>query len=96
VARRGTPGASSVPTVSAQDFLMRFWKLIRTCAYIHDTRWFVARLIFDPEDESDVFLRNVCSRMDYMGLYPRRWQHSLRKFFTGLQYTVIVSFDAVA
>jgi hypothetical protein len=28
-------------------------------------RWFLTLLIFDPEDGSDTFLRNVCSYTDY-------------------------------
>jgi hypothetical protein len=43
-------------------------------------RWlghrFLARLIFDPEDADDTFLRNVDSHADYTALYPRRWQLS--------------------
>jgi hypothetical protein len=38
--------------------------------------WFLARLIFCPEDGGDTFLRKVCSHMDYTALYPRRFQHS--------------------
>jgi hypothetical protein len=37
-------------------------------------RWFPARLIFDPEDGGETFLRNVGSYTDYTVLYPRRWQ----------------------
>jgi hypothetical protein len=33
-------------------------------------RWFLARLIFDPEDGSDTFFRNVGSHTDYTALYP--------------------------
>jgi hypothetical protein len=36
--------------------------------------WFDARLIFNPEDGGDSFLRNVGSYMDYTAPYPRRWQ----------------------
>jgi hypothetical protein len=35
-------------------------------------RWFLARLIFDPEDGGDTFFRNVGSHTDCMALYPRR------------------------
>jgi hypothetical protein len=41
------------------------------------SRWFLARLIFDPEDGGDTFLRNVGSYTDYTALCPRRWQISL-------------------
>jgi hypothetical protein len=35
-------------------------------------RWF-AELFFDPEDEGDIFLRNVrCNSTDYTPSYPRR------------------------
>jgi hypothetical protein len=40
------------------------------------TRWFLARLIFDPEDGGDTFLRNVYSQANCTPLYLRRWQHS--------------------
>jgi hypothetical protein len=40
------------------------------------TGWFLVRLIFDPEDLGDMFLRNVCSHTDYTALYPIKWQHS--------------------
>jgi hypothetical protein len=36
----------------------------------------LAQLIFDPECGGITFLRNACSHMDYMMLYPRKWQHS--------------------
>jgi hypothetical protein len=38
--------------------------------------WFLARLIFDPEDGGDTFLRSVGSYTDYTALYLRRWQFS--------------------
>jgi hypothetical protein len=31
-------------------------------------RWYVARFISDPENESDTFLRNVGSRVDHTAL----------------------------
>jgi hypothetical protein len=34
------------------------------------TRWFLARLIFDPEDGGDAFLRNVGSHTDYRRYIP--------------------------
>jgi hypothetical protein len=37
-------------------------------------RWFLARLILDPEDGDDTFLRNVGSYTDYMKLYCKRRQ----------------------
>jgi hypothetical protein len=40
------------------------------------THWFLARLIFGPEDGGDSFLRNVGPRTNYSVLYPRRWKHS--------------------
>jgi hypothetical protein len=38
--------------------------------------WFLAQLIFYPEDGGDMFHWNVRSHMDYMVPYPRRWQLS--------------------
>jgi hypothetical protein len=38
------------------------------------SRWLLARLIFDPEDVGDTFLRNVGSCTYYTTLYIRRWQ----------------------
>jgi hypothetical protein len=35
--------------------------------------WFLSRLIFDPEDGSHTFLRNIGSHTDYAAQYPRRW-----------------------
>jgi hypothetical protein len=32
--------------------------------------WFLARRIFDPEDGSNVFVRNVGSHTNYTALYP--------------------------
>jgi hypothetical protein len=40
------------------------------------THLFLARLILDPEDGCDSFLRNVDSHTKYATLYRRRWQHS--------------------
>jgi hypothetical protein len=37
-------------------------------------RWFLARLIFNPEDGSDKFFRNVGVHKNYMALYPERLQ----------------------
>jgi hypothetical protein len=42
-----------------------------------DTRWFLVRPIFDPEDRDETFLRSVDSFADSTALYPRRWQHAL-------------------
>jgi hypothetical protein len=39
-------------------------------------RWFLVRLIFDPEDRGDIFRRNVDSYTDYTVLYPRKLQLS--------------------
>jgi hypothetical protein len=36
-----------------------------------------ALLIFDPEDGSDMFFRNVGSHTGYTALYPRRRQRSI-------------------
>jgi hypothetical protein len=44
--------------------------------------WFLAWLIFNPEDGGDTFFRNVSSHMDYMALYPRRWQHLMLFLFS--------------
>jgi hypothetical protein len=33
--------------------------------------WFLASLIFDPEDGSDNFLRNMDSHTGYTALYPQ-------------------------
>jgi hypothetical protein len=41
-------------------------------------RCFIARLISDPEDGGDTFLRNISSNTENTELYPRRWQHSSR------------------
>jgi hypothetical protein len=45
------------------------------------TRWIFGRLIFDPEDGGDTFLRNIGSHTHYTALYPRRWQCSGIKLF---------------
>jgi hypothetical protein len=45
---------------------------VATCS-----RWFLAQLIFDPEDGGDMFLENISSYTDYAVLNPRRWQFSL-------------------
>jgi hypothetical protein len=42
------------------------------------SRWFLARLIFCPEDGGYTFLREVGSHMDYTALYLRRWQHLMK------------------
>jgi hypothetical protein len=42
------------------------------------TRWFLARLIFYPEDGGNTFLRNVGSHTDYMALYPRAGRSQVR------------------
>jgi hypothetical protein len=47
------------------------------CEDKHASRWFIVRLIFDPEDGSDTFLKNVGSYADYTTQHPRRW-HSYR------------------
>jgi hypothetical protein len=41
--------------------------------------WFLARMIFDPEDGGDTFLRNVGSYTDCTTLYLKRWQLSSTK-----------------
>jgi hypothetical protein len=38
--------------------------------------WFLARLIFEPENGGDTFLENVSSCTDYTASYPRRWHLS--------------------
>jgi hypothetical protein len=35
--------------------------------------WFLAWLIFHPEDGGDTFLRNVCLHIVYTVLYLTRW-----------------------
>jgi hypothetical protein len=40
------------------------------------SRWFLARLIFDPEDGDDTFFRNVGLYTGYTALYPRGCQIS--------------------
>jgi hypothetical protein len=40
------------------------------------TPWFLARLIFDPEDGSHTSLRNFGSYTDYTAVYFRIWKHS--------------------
>jgi hypothetical protein len=42
----------------------------------NSTLRFLARLIFDPGDGADIFLRKISSYTDCTALYPRRWQHS--------------------
>jgi hypothetical protein len=49
---------------------------LRTPATTPMTRWFLAPMIYDPEDVGDMFLRNDGLHTDYTALYPRRWQHS--------------------
>jgi hypothetical protein len=46
-------------------------------------RWFLVRLIFDPEDGDDTFLQNVGSCTYYTALYPRRWHFSKQSNFCG-------------
>jgi hypothetical protein len=43
-----------------------FWQLV--------ARWFLAGLIFNPEDGGDTFLQNVRSYTEYAALCPRRYQ----------------------
>jgi hypothetical protein len=40
----------------------------------------ISKLIFNPEDRGDKFLRNVGSHMDCMALHPRSWQHTYSYF----------------
>jgi hypothetical protein len=47
------------------------------------TRWFLVRPIFNPEDSGNIFLRNVGSYTDHMGLYSRRLEHSWKKICIG-------------
>jgi hypothetical protein len=42
-------------------------------------------MIFHPEGGGDTFIGNVGSHMDYMVLYPRRWQHSSIRDKMGLK-----------
>jgi hypothetical protein len=48
--------------------------------YLPATRWFLSRLIFDCEDGTNTFLRNVGSHTDCKALYPRS-QHSILLLF---------------
>jgi hypothetical protein len=41
------------------------------------SRWFLTRGFFYPEDEGDMFLRNIGSHKIYTGLHPRRRHSSL-------------------
>jgi hypothetical protein len=54
------------------------------------SRLFLARLIFDPEDGGDTFLRNVGSYTDYTALYPRRWQFSEVQRFTARPVSSVI------
>jgi hypothetical protein len=55
-------------TVVVKKFVT-FWGHLLAC-------WFLARLIFDPEDGGDTLLQNVGLYMNYTAPYPRRWQLS--------------------
>jgi hypothetical protein len=48
---------------------------ISDSAYPAATRWVLARLFFDPEDEGDMFLRNVGSHMQLCLLYKQKQAH---------------------
>jgi hypothetical protein len=43
-----------------------------TMVWLFLASWFLARMIFDPEDGGDTFLRNVCSHTDYTAVYLKR------------------------
>jgi hypothetical protein len=46
-----------------------------TCHFLRShllERWFLARLILDPEDGCDTFFRNVTSHTDYMALSKKK------------------------
>jgi hypothetical protein len=45
------------------------------------SRWFLARLIFYPQDGCDTFLLNGGSHTDHTALYPRRYQHCSKLYF---------------
>jgi hypothetical protein len=49
-----------------------FWDIEPCRLYVNLLRAILVRLIFDPEDGADTFLRNVGSHTDYTALYPRR------------------------
>jgi hypothetical protein len=66
VEQRSPPSPTAQAQVSFRILLT--WRRLGTCS-----RWFLARLIFDPEDWGDTFLRNVSSYTDYTALYPRTW-----------------------
>jgi hypothetical protein len=55
--------------------------------------WFLARLIFNPEDGGDMFLRNISSYMDYMALYPRIWKMFIITSLLGPNFLLSPSFS---
>jgi hypothetical protein len=54
-----------------------FWDLALCNPYMNQdfdgyapaVRWYLARLIFEPEDGGNIFIRNIGSRTDYTVLY---------------------------
>jgi hypothetical protein len=48
---------------------------IRLEAWLPATSCCPARLIFDPQEGNDTFLRNVASHRNYTALHPRGLQH---------------------
>jgi hypothetical protein len=65
-------GAESADFLSFHYFHFSFPFFISFLPRYRLARWFLARLIFDPEDGGDIFLRNVGSYTDYTVLYNRR------------------------
>jgi hypothetical protein len=53
-------------------------------------RWFLARLILDPESWGDTFLRNFGLRIDYTTLYPRAWQYPVALCFPKWDANVVL------
>jgi hypothetical protein len=41
-----------------------------------------ARLIFDPEDGGNIFLRNIGPHTDYTAPHPRRWELLFHNMFS--------------
>jgi hypothetical protein len=57
------------------------------------SRWFIARLIFDPEDRGYTFLRNVGLYTEYTVLCPRIWQISIKELLDESFYMRSVSYQ---
>jgi hypothetical protein len=80
---RNQAGESSEPIGTGQHpFLLPCGPYVivipTACSFCLATcsRWFLAWLIFDPDDGGNTFLWNVGSYTDYTALYPGRWEFS--------------------